>query len=106
VPGTRSGEGIPEDFLFEIHQSRLAFFSWTGTAGSQNTYVLATLGSPPTPYPIFGSAGTISLTGLWMEGPTCYILLVVAGSRVIGNTDVVCGAPGVARLAPDAGVDS
>jgi hypothetical protein len=35
-----------------------------------------------------------------MQGPTCFVLLVLNGNVIRGNSDVVCGVPGVGNINP------
>jgi len=40
----------------------------------------------------------IEFVGLPVEGPTCFSVLSLAGSSVVGNTDIMCAVPRMARL--------
>jgi V8-like Glu-specific endopeptidase len=94
VPNVRSVFWAPQNLRLQLNQSSLATLSWTAPAGVlYDGYVLAPLGGTPQALPANATTHSVSLTG-----PTCFVLFVTRFGAVAGNSDVVCGVPGVSTL--------
>jgi hypothetical protein len=92
----RSGQA-PVDFTMWLSQSAQARLSWAAPAGSAPTgYVVLVLGGEPRAVPLgVGQTVLVDETG---GGPTCYVVLTVVDGEIVGNTDALCGVPGLARV--------
>ncbi len=99
LANTRSLAGAPQSFTIRLNQSFTASFTWSPPpAGDQTSYLLVKLGelggaSAPTTLPATATTATHV-----MQGPTCYILLALAGNAIRGHSDVVCGVPGIGNI--------
>lgn len=99
LANTRSITGAPQNFTIRLNQSSTASFTWgPPPAGDQTGYILFKLGelggaSAPKVLP----ANATSMTHV-MQGPTCYVLFVLVGTAIRGNSDVVCAVPGVGNI--------
>jgi uncharacterized repeat protein (TIGR01451 family) len=106
VPGTRSGTVIPGHFTLRLNQGPIASMNWTPPVFPpvpQPVYRLTAFpaGAPPrTTFPPAAAYLTSSTTDDTGGVPTCYVLAVVElpGQTSFGNTDLLCGVPGVATL--------
>jgi hypothetical protein len=96
LPRTQSPGGGQAGFTIQIRESRLVDFSWTGPCGS--ACVLLRFGSSPLLLP-----ATTTGTSAFITAPTCFTLLSTTGPSALGNTDIVCAVPGVARQVDSAG---
>jgi hypothetical protein len=98
VRNTRSPIGGPQQVAIRLDQSSTATLTWSGPLfGGQTGYQLFPLGDTPTaPLLLPGSATSASVA---MNGPTCYLLIVLSGTTAIGTGDIVCGIPGAATVA-------
>lgn len=93
-PNIRSATGSPQNFTMRLNQSNVASFSWQGPlGGGQDGFALFPLGEAPIPL-----AGSATGATHAMAGPTCYALFATRGGVAIGNTDILCGIPGVSTL--------
>jgi hypothetical protein len=95
---TRSPVGGPQQVAIRLDQSSTATLTWSAPLlGGQTGYLLYTLGDTLTaPVVLAGSATSASVA---MQGPTCFLLIVLSGTTATGNGDIVCGVPGVATVA-------
>jgi hypothetical protein len=95
VPQTGSATGSPQSFTLRLNQSRVAELSWTGpSGGGQDGYLLVSTDGPPALIDATATRTTRPIAGF-----TCYALLALRGGVPMGNTDFLCGVPGVATLA-------
>jgi V8-like Glu-specific endopeptidase len=94
VPNVRSAFGAPQNLRIQLNQSSLATLSWTAPPGLlYDGYMLVPLGGSPQLLP----AGTTSHPWL-LPGPTCFVLFATRFGAPVGNSDIVCGIPGVSTL--------
>jgi hypothetical protein len=95
VPNVRSLFWAPQSLRLQLNQSSVASLVWTGPQGViYDGYVLVPLGGTPITLPASATSQSLSLSG-----PTCFVLFVTRFGAVVGNSDVVCGVPGVSTLA-------
>lgn len=103
-PGTRSLSWVPSGFTIRLNESSRASLTWAPpecpavcAALAVDGYVLVVLGGRGVaigPLPGSATAATHDTGGL----PTCYVVVALSGSTPIGNTDALCGLPGLSRL--------
>ena len=94
VPQTRSPTDAPQNFMLKLNESHVAELTWSAApGGAVGSYLLFTTDGPPTLL-----AGGITRTTRAAPSFTCYLLVALRGGT-IGNTDVLCGLPGIATLA-------
>ena len=97
-PGSRSAVSSPGSLSVRLNQTSTARLSWTAPGG-QTSYLLVavTFDGAPARFVTVGGAET-SLVDDTGGLATCYALLVYAGADTIGNSDIVCAAPGITTL--------
>ncbi len=99
LANTRSFTNTPRNFTIRLNQSNTASFTWNEPIeGGQTGYILfplGELGGSTAPRVLSGSATS---TSHLMQGPTCFVLLVLNGNTSRGNSDVVCGVPGIGNI--------
>lgn len=96
VPGTRSATGVPQNLTLTLEETNVARLTWSAPAsGAGDGYAIFLL---PTggQFHRFGSGRTSA--SLELSGFTCFMVAPTSGGRPIGNSDVVCGMPGVSTL--------
>lgn len=94
VPNTGSSIGGPRLFSVQLDGSGVATFTWAASAVAvEDGYRLMPLGGNPVDLPSSTNRATQA-----MAGPTCYSLLATLRGAPLGNTDVLCGFPGLARF--------
>jgi V8-like Glu-specific endopeptidase len=92
--GVRSASRAPDRFKLSLNQSSIANLSWVAPAGGGfDSYVLVPLGK--TPIVLAANATTASVP---VSGPTCLLLFTMQAGAPVGNSDAVCGVPGVNTL--------
>jgi hypothetical protein len=82
----------PSEFAILLSRTSVADLSWPSSQ-DRESYILLPLGGVPVPIP-----GSTTFTRHTMSGPTCYVLVSVARDGALGNTDAVCGVPGIGTL--------
>ena len=98
IPGTKSASGGPRLFTIQLNESNAASFTWVEPlSGGQDGYLLQ---------PSTGTAVTLpattTTTAYVINGTTCFALVATARGSAMGNSDVLCALPGLARLPPPA----
>ena len=98
IPDSGSSTGAPANARVQLDQSSMATLTWS-PPGGQTAYVLWSIpldGTPP---------GAVSLPAVATRAmhdtaakPTCYVLLVMTGGSVTGNSEVLCALPGQSAL--------
>lgn len=96
--GFAGGSAMPGGFTLGLNQTATATLSWTAPAGGADGYTLLVIplnGAAVTTVALAGSAtSSAQATG---GSPACYVLFAVQGAAS-GNTNMLCGFPGVATL--------
>lgn len=100
-PGDRAGPGtaLPGAFTLGLNQSPTATLTWQPPAGGADAYELVVIPlnfTPPAILPL--GAGATSTTYDTAGVGTCFILVGKRAGVPPGNTDPLCGVPGVATL--------
>ena len=98
MTGMAGGAVIPGAFTLALNQSPTASMTWTTPPGGADSYLMAVIpldGSPATFPPLLGSATSYSLAVT--SAGTCFQLVAFKGAGV-GQTNVLCGVPGVSTL--------
>ncbi len=96
LPNVRSPTRAPTDFTIRLNEGPIALLSWGPPTGGHDGYTLAVLGSTQAPVNLPADARSTSHN----TGGTshCYVLFATSAGAAVGNTDVLCGIPGVARF--------
>lgn len=101
----QSAVGAPGNFSVGLNQSMIATLAWTAPGG-QTAYVLGRL-TPNVAGATWQTAtlagGATSATVSIGAQVTCFVLLAESGQTILGNTDILCGMPGLATFAPAGG---
>lgn len=96
LTGQQSGTVIAGNFALTLRQSTNALITWTEPAGGADSYLLVTIpldGAPPTNLAI--PAGATATLRPVISAGTCFQLVAFKGAA-FGQTNVLCGVPGVA----------
>jgi sugar lactone lactonase YvrE len=92
--GGQSLFGSPQNFTIRLNESNTATMSWTSPSGNlQDSYVLVQAGGANTVLPATATSASVQITGT-----TCFALIAVRLGTAYGNTDFVCGVPGIQNL--------
>ena len=94
IANIHSSSGAPQTFSLSLNQSTTGTFRWAPpSGGGQGGYLLAGLDGTVTTLPPSNTGASAPVTS-----PACFVLVVTGGGRATGNSDVICGVPGFARL--------
>jgi lysophospholipase L1-like esterase len=99
-PHTGSATGAPAGLALQLDQSNVASLSWASATG-QDGYVLVRVAlqdSPPVVSAVSLPAAATSASDNTGGAPTCYVLVATRGGQQTGNSDILCGLPGLAQL--------
>lgn len=99
IPHIQSASGVPSDFTINLGSTPTATLFWDNISVNQSAYQLLAI-------PLDGSANRVinlaSFFGSYSDATagkfTCYILTAFSGGSAVGNTDAICGDPGVSTL--------
>jgi glucose/arabinose dehydrogenase len=98
-PHVAQGSQAPAQFTLRLDETTTATLTWLGP-GSQDAYILLVLPTDGSPQETIGLSGGAAMTTHSTRGvPTCYVLVALAGTQVLGNTAALCGVPNVQTLA-------
>jgi glucose/arabinose dehydrogenase len=96
LPNVRSATRAPAGFTIQLDEGSTAQLSWGPPTGEYDGYTLVVLGSSEAP---IGLGPSVTSTTHATGGTArCYVLLVTSASALVGNSDVLCGIPGIARF--------
>jgi hypothetical protein len=108
MTGLRSATGVPANFTIRLNQSSTASLTWAspglpGITGYQ-LLVIPTDGSPirQQTLPSTATSATDNTAGI----TTCYVVIAMVGSTAAGNTDAICGVPGVSTIGGPSGTSA
>jgi endo-1,4-beta-xylanase len=93
VSNTRSGGGAPRDIAISLNQTSTATLTWLPPVSGATAYLLVPSSGPP-----ISLAGTATGASHSLAGPTCYAVFAFSGPSFVGNSDLVCGIPGLSSL--------
>jgi hypothetical protein len=97
LPNVRSATRAPAGFTIQLNEGSTAQLSWGPPTGEYDGYTLVVLGSSEAP---IGLGPSVTSTTHATGGTArCYVLLVTSAGALVGNSDVLCGIPGIARFA-------
>ena len=91
VLNVRSPANAPEDFAIQLNQSMTARLTWQPNVPVEAYLLVPSIGAPLV---VQGAATSATYP---MTGPTCFVLVAVRDRSIAGNSDALCGVPGVAR---------
>lgn len=99
IAGVQAGTAPPTAFSVTLNQSAISTLRWT-PPGGQSGYTLYILpvGSTSAPTQIALPASATSATNDTGNAVTCYVLVALAGTTSMGNTDALCAIPGVTTM--------
>jgi hypothetical protein len=99
IPDSRSSTGAPSNARVQLNQSSMAALTWS-PPGGQTAYVLWIIPLNGTPQASVSLPAVATRVMHETAGtPTCYVLLVMTGASVTGNSDALCAIPGQSALA-------
>lgn len=94
IPGTASPGGGPRQFTLRLNQSSVAELTWSPPLeGPPDSYLVLDLSGASTTV----ASGAASTTAE-LSGPMCFAVLSIRSGSPTGNTPILCGVPGAARL--------
>ena len=99
MTGPALGPVVPQAFALKLGGTANATMTWAAPVGGADSYLLQRIpldGSPITTVPLGGGATTT--TEAVTAAGTCFQLLAFKGAA-FGNSNVLCGVPGVSTLA-------
>ncbi len=96
LPNVRSASRAPTDFTIRLNEGPIAQLSWGPPIGGHDGYALVVLGSaqPPASLPAAATSASDNTGG----ASRCYVLFATSAGAPVGNTDALCGIPGIARF--------
>jgi len=94
--GFGAGASPPRDFTIRLNQSTTAALTWNApTGGTQDSYLLLTVGGASQNLGATATSATVSTPGF-----TCVVIGAIQAGALLGYTDLECGLPGFSNLGP------